>query len=78
MQFNIKTQYPVIRDEDILKMPIPKIPKGIQLEITQKIQLSQSLKKQSEQLLEAAKRAVEIAIEEGERNVLRMIEEFNS
>ncbi|MGC3976938.1 MAG: hypothetical protein QM751_01065 [Paludibacteraceae bacterium] len=47
-------------------MPIPKIPKEIQMEITQKIQLSQTLKKQSEQLLETAKRAAEIAIEESE------------
>ncbi len=73
LQFNIGTQYPVIRDEDILKMPIPKIPKEIQEEITQKIQISQSLKKQSEQLLETAKRAVEIAIEEGEEMAMEYI-----
>lgn len=73
LQFNIGTQYPVIRDEDILNMPIPKIPKEIQLEITQKIQLSQSLKKQSEQLLETAKRSVEIAIEDSEEVAMQFI-----
>ncbi len=74
LQFNIGTQYPVIRDEDILKMPIPKISKEIQESITKQIQDSQKLKNQSEQLLETAKRAVEIAIEQDEAAALRYIE----
>lgn len=49
LQFNICTQYPVIRDEDILNVPIPKISKEIQEKITKEIQLSQNLKKKSEQ-----------------------------
>ena len=72
LQFNIGTQYPVIRDEDILNIPILKIPKEVQDMITEKIKISQELRKQSEQLLKTAKRAVEIAIEEGEEKVMEM------
>lgn len=75
LQFNICTQYPVIRDEDILNVPIPKISKEIQEKISKEIQLSQNLKKQSEQLLETVKRAVEIAIEQDEAAALWFIEE---
>jgi type I restriction enzyme, S subunit len=75
LQFNIGTQYPVIRDEDIFNMPIPKISKEIQEVVTKQIQSAQNLKKQSEQLLETAKRAVEIAIEQDEEAAIRYIEE---
>lgn len=75
LQFNIGTQYPVIRDEDIINMPIPKISKEIQESITKQIQDSQKLKKQSEHLLETAKRAVEIAIEQDEEAAMRYIDE---
>jgi type I restriction enzyme, S subunit len=75
LQFNIGTQYPVIRDEDILNMPIPKISKEIKETVTKQIQSSQNLKKQSEQLLETAKRAVVIAIEQDEEAAIRYIEE---
>ncbi|MBU0713694.1 restriction endonuclease subunit S [bacterium] len=73
LKFNIGTQYPVIRDEDVLNLPIPKISKDVQEEISKEIRLSQKLEKQSEQLLELAKRAVEIAIEQGEETAIDYI-----
>lgn len=54
----------MIKDVDVINLPIPKISKEIQKSITTKIQYSSELKKQSEHLLEVVKRAVEIAIEE--------------
>ncbi|MDD7913779.1 hypothetical protein [Polaribacter ponticola] len=66
LKFNVGTSYPVIKDIDVLKLPIPKISKKVQEDVTLKIQLSSKLKQQSKHLLEVAKIAVEIAIEENE------------
>lgn len=66
LKFNVGTQYPVIRDEDILDLPIPKIPPETQGEISKNIRESEKLKAKSDALLDIAKRAVEIAIEEDE------------
>jgi len=73
LKFNVGTSYPVIKDIDVLNLPIPKISKDTQEEITSKIQHSSKLKKQSEHLLEVAKKAVEIAIEEDEEVALKFI-----
>ena len=62
------------RDE-FLNIPVPLIETKIQKEIKEFITESFRLKKESENLLEAAKRAVEIAIEEGEGKALEMIDE---
>lgn len=64
---NTGTSYPVIVDNDILNLPIPILPKEIQTQIKQKIAESFNLRKQSKHLLECAKRAVEIAIEQNEQ-----------
>ena len=74
LQFNVGTQHPVIRDEDILDLPIPKIDLTTQTNISQLVQQSFSLKAQSEHLLSVAKRAVEIAIEQDEAAGIRFIE----
>lgn len=73
LKFNVGTQYPVIKDEDILNLPIPKIEQSIQKQISEKIKESQKLKKESENLLGTAKRAVEIAIEETEEKAIEFI-----
>jgi type I restriction enzyme, S subunit len=64
---NTGTSYPVIIDNDILNLPIPLIPESKQTEIQQKVTESFALRKQSKQLLECGKRAVEIAIEKDEK-----------
>ena len=63
---NIGTQYPVIRDDDILNLPIPKIDIATQANISELVQHSFTLKAESKRLLNVAKRAVEIAIEQDE------------
>ena len=73
LQFNVGTQYPVIRDEDILNLPIPLINPKTQSQISLLIQESFSLKSKSEKLLELAKKAVEMAIEESEEEAMKFI-----
>jgi type I restriction enzyme S subunit len=66
LQFNVGTQYPVIRDDDILNLPIPKIDLTTQINISKLVQQSFILKAESEHLLNVAKCAVEVAIEQDE------------
>lgn len=58
--------YPAISEKDLSALPIPKIPDDVQRKIAALVQQSFTLKAQSERLLDAAKRAVEIAIEQDE------------
>ena len=55
-----------LSNTDILEVKIPNLGSELQIDISDKIQESFSLKTHSEHLLNLAKRAVEIAIEEGE------------
>lgn len=75
LQFNVGTQYPVIRDEDILNLPIPIIDLPTQTQISQLVQESFVLKAESERLLNVAKRAVDIAIEQDEAAGLAYIKQ---
>lgn len=55
-----------ITKEDLLSMPLPKVDENLQKAIAAKIQESFDLRNQSKRLLEHAKQAVEMAIEQGE------------
>ena len=55
-----------IYDDDIAKIPIPVLDVDIQKDIAAKVQKSFAFRRQSKQLLEYAKQAVELAIEQGE------------
>ncbi|MBL4730169.1 MAG: N-6 DNA methylase [Sulfurimonas sp.] len=74
LKYNVGTQYPVIKDEDVLNLIIPIIGDTIQIQIESKIKESFKLKEESKKLLEVAKKAVEIAIEENESIALLYIE----
>lgn len=63
LKWNVGSSYPVIKDEDILNLPIPILPEAIQTKIASLIQQSFECKAQSKQLLEDAKRMVEEEIE---------------
>lgn len=73
LKFNVGTSYPVIKDDDVLNLPIPFVKEEKQKQIADLIGQSFSLKKQSEHLLEVAKKAVEISIEENEGKALEYI-----
>jgi type I restriction enzyme S subunit len=64
-----------ITKDELLNMPLPQIEESVQKQIALKVQESFTLRRESEQLLETAKRAVEIAIEQGEDQALRWLKE---
>lgn len=66
-----------ISKDELLSMPLPKIDDEVQGVIAEKVQESFSLRRQSKQLLESAKHAVEMAIEQGEDQAMRWLQEQN-
>lgn len=64
-----------ISKDELLSMPLPKIDDEVQEVIAEKVQESFSLRRQSTQLLENAKHTVEIAIEQGEVQAMRWLQE---
>ncbi|HPG29525.1 MAG TPA: restriction endonuclease subunit S [bacterium] len=63
-----------INQEEIIKIPIPKIDIKIQNEIQKNISEMYNIRRQSTQLLEIAKCSVEIAIEETESKALKWLD----
>jgi len=61
------------RPDQIKETIIPLIPQTLQTQIAQKIQQSHELRKESKRLLEVAKKAVEIAIEQGETEAMEFL-----
>lgn len=73
LRYNVGTSYPVIKDEDVLNMPLPLIDDNIQQQIASHVQESFSLRKRSEELIKTAVKAVEIAIEQNEEAAISYI-----
>lgn len=65
LKWNVGTSYPVIKDENILDLPIPKINPATQEQIALKIQKSFTLRTKSKDLLQNTKMRLENAIENG-------------
>ncbi|WP_163532159.1 hypothetical protein [Helicobacter suis] len=65
LKWNVGTSYPVIKDKDILDLPIPKIPQSIQEHIAKYLQKSFVLRQQAYKELERAKLEVECALAGG-------------
>lgn len=63
------------RPDEIKQVLIPILPMDVQKELSKQIQQSFKLRKESKRLLEVAKNAVEIAIEEGEAKAMKYIKE---
>jgi len=64
-----------IYDDAMAKIPIPILDMDVQKEIATKVQESFALRTQSKQLLENAKQAVEMAIEQGEDAALEWLKD---
>jgi len=62
--------YPAISETDLLALPIPKIPAATQQAIEKSALTARQARQRATQLLDAAKRAVEIAIEDSEAAAL--------
>ena len=61
---------------DALKaIKLPLIRKEVQTELAAKVQESFALRKESKRLLDLAKHAVEVAIEQGEDAAMKLLEE---
>lgn len=65
-----------ISSSDILSILIPIIDQSIQSQIEEKIKNSFELKEASKNLLELAKKAVEVAIEHNEEKALRLLSQY--
>lgn len=64
--FASASMYPAITDADIFNLPLPDIPDAVADQVTQNVIAAKAAKARAASMLEAAKRAVEIAIEDGE------------
>lgn len=64
------TMYPAISEADLLALPIPAIAPEVQTEVQQAVQHAAQARQRTTRLLDAAKRAVEIAIEDSEAAAL--------
>jgi restriction endonuclease S subunit len=66
-----------INKNEFLNIPVPIIESAKQIQISQLIEESFRMKRESEQLLELVKRGVETAIEKNEDEVIKLINTFN-
>ena len=63
------------KPSEVENVIIPKLPKAVQNQIAEKVQESFALRKESKRLLDLAKHAVEVAIEQGEDAAIKLLEE---
>ncbi|MGC8964307.1 MAG: hypothetical protein ACP5KI_02940 [Brevinematia bacterium] len=64
------------KPEQVKRLQIPLLPLSTQQKIAQLVQKSHEARKKAKELLEVAKRAVEIAIESDENKALEYISSF--
>jgi hypothetical protein len=69
------SMYPAITDADIFNLPLPTIPDYIAEQITRNVQDAKTAKARATNMLDAAKRAVEIAIEDGEPAAMSFLDQ---
>lgn len=72
-QKEMRTAQPKISDKDIWDFIVPTIPNDCQLAIKDLIEKSFALRNESNRLLELAKTAVEVAIEQGEDKAMELL-----
>lgn len=66
--------YPAISERDLLKLPIPRIADKTAQPIITQVRQAHAARQQAQALLAKAKRAVEVAIEEGEKAALILLD----
>ncbi len=75
LRFNVGTSYPVIKDEDVLNMPIPLLDETAKQDLVYKVKEAATIRYKAMQLLEYAKQAVEMAIEQDETYALAWLKD---
>lgn len=65
--------YPAISDRDLLALPFPKIDKDASAAIVSAVRAAHAARKKAYDLVEQAKRAVEIAIEDSESSAMKFL-----
>ena len=73
LRFNVGTSYPVIKDDDVLNLPVPLLPDDIQHKISEHVRKSFALRKESERLIALAVKSVELAVEYDENTAMNLI-----
>lgn len=68
------SMYPAITDADIFNLPLPHIPSTVADLVTQNVIAAKAAKISAVRMLEAAKRATEIAIEHGESDAMAYLD----
>jgi hypothetical protein len=71
------SMYPAITDEDIFNLPLPHISDEMTEQVTQNVNEAKEAKAGAAKILEAAKKAVDIAIEHGESAALAYLYQSN-
>ena len=69
------SMYPAISDAHIFGLPIPEIDAAVELQIVGQVHAAKATKAQVGTLLETAKRAVEIALEDGEAPAMNFLDQ---
>jgi len=64
--FASASMYPAITEDDIFNLPLPHIPDDVAADITRSVRDAKAARARAAAMLDAAKRAVEIAIEDSE------------
>jgi type I restriction enzyme S subunit len=75
LRYNIGTSYPVIRDEDILNLPLPVLDAKTTNTIVEKVAAARQQLSDAKHLIEQAKKAVEVFVERDEKAALKFIAE---
>lgn len=75
LKYNSGTSYPVIKDDDVLGIVIPKIEEQIQNQVKEKVEKIKKNKEKAKILIMRSKIAVEIAIEKGEKEAINFLNE---
>lgn len=73
--FASASMYPAITDADIFNLPLPHIPDAVADQVTESVIAAKAAMARAANTLEAAKRAVEIAIEYGEPAAMAYLEQ---
>jgi type I restriction enzyme, S subunit len=71
--FASASMYPAITENDIFNLPLPHISDGVAEEVTRSVRDAKAAKARAAAMLDAAKRAVEIAIEDSEAAALAFL-----